>query len=377
MSANCPSGAAQSSSCTTVSITGPYGPLLVGSFFNWGLQGLLFLQLYLYYVLFPDDTLPLKLFVYLTFLAELLQTIFQSAGVYAQLIIVYLPPGDATLDLLTYGMPIMSVIISVAVQLFYAWRIHIISGKRLGYLAIMIALLSLGQATAGLISTVMSGSQSGSFSADYDDVFIEHWEVSATPIIVWLSGSALVDIIIAISMALLLHRHKTGHGHTDALLNRLIVYVVESGAVTASVAVLALVFFIRDKVVLQRYEDKYRGVQGPALPILLCDLPLVMLSKLYANAAFISLNNRKRLRTSPTSTRMTLTMESHEMRDQLASGELRVAPHDPQSKGTGSVNYPPQSPLVINVHREVATARFGDDASVVDVKFRERGSDTV
>lgn len=162
MSANCPSGAAQSSSCPTVSITGPYGPLLVGSFFNWGLQGLLFLQLYLYYVLFPDDTLPLKLFVYLTFLAELLQTIFQSAGVYAQLIIVYLPPGDATLDLLTYGMPIMSVIISVAVQLFYAWRIHIISGKRLGYLAIMIALLSLGQATAGLISTVMSGSQSGS-----------------------------------------------------------------------------------------------------------------------------------------------------------------------------------------------------------------------
>lgn len=157
---------------------------MVGSFFNWGLQGLLFLQLYLYYVLFPDDTLPLKLFVYLTFLAELLQTIFQSAGVYAQLIIVYLPPGDATLDLLTYGMPIMSVIISVAVQLFYAWRIHIISGKRLGYLAIMIALLSLGQATAGLISTVMSGSQSGSFSADYDDVFIEHWEVSATPIIV-------------------------------------------------------------------------------------------------------------------------------------------------------------------------------------------------
>lgn len=79
--------------------------------------------------------------VYLTFLAELLQTIFQSAGVYAQLIIVYLPPGDATLDLLTYGMPIMSVIISVAVQLFYAWRIHIISGKRLGYLAIMIALV--------------------------------------------------------------------------------------------------------------------------------------------------------------------------------------------------------------------------------------------
>ncbi|EED84987.1 predicted protein [Postia placenta Mad-698-R] len=295
---------------------------LVGSFFNWGLQGLLFLQLF-----------------YLTFLAELLQTIFQSAGVYAQLIIVYLPPGDATLDLLTYGMPIMSVIISVALPILNQNMTLIAS----------VGQLSLGQATAGLISTVMSGSQSGS---------------------VWLSGSALVDIIIAISMALLLHRHKTGHGHTDALLNRLIVYVVESGAVTASVAVLALVFFIRDKVVLQRYEDKYKGVQGPALPILLCDLP-------YANAAFISLNNRKRLRTSPTSTRMTLTMESHEMRDQLASGELRVAPHDLQSKGTGSVNYPPQSPLVINVHREVATARFGDDASVVDVKFRERGSDTV
>lgn len=49
-------------------------------------------------------------------------------------------------------------------------------------------------------------------------------------------------------------------------------YVV-NGTTIAGVAVLTLALFIRDKIALQRYEDMYKDVQGPALPTLLCDLP--------------------------------------------------------------------------------------------------------
>lgn len=74
---------------------------------------------------------------------ELLQTTFQSAGVYAQLIVVYLPPNYIPLNLLTYGVPILSIFISVVVQWFYAWRISVISGRRLRWLAFLVVLVSL------------------------------------------------------------------------------------------------------------------------------------------------------------------------------------------------------------------------------------------
>ncbi|OSX60907.1 hypothetical protein POSPLADRAFT_1047227 [Postia placenta MAD-698-R-SB12] len=298
---------------------------LIGSFFNWGLQGLLSLQLF-----------------YVTFLMELLQTTFQSAGVYAQLIVVYLPPNYMPLNLLTYGVPILSIFISVVVQWFYAWRISVISGRRLRWLAFLVVLLSLGQSAAGIVSTVMSGRQSGT-----------HWEVSATPIMVWLGGSALVDIMIATSMSLLLHRHKTGDGQMDALINRLIVYVLETGASTAGVAVLTLALFIRDKIALQRYEDMYKDVQGPALPTLLCDLP-------YANTAMISLNNRARLGRSPQTTHT--TTDTFELTEpQFSSGQFCLPNPDWQDKTLEPAHSIQQNPVLINMRRDIVTSHTATD----------------
>lgn len=357
MSTSCGNGV-DSDSC--ISVTSPYGPLLIGSFFNWGLQGLLSLQLYIYYITFPNDSVTLKGFVYVTFLMELLQTTFQSAGVYAQLIVVYLPPNYMPLNLLTYGVPILSIFISVVVQWFYAWRISVISGRRLRWLAFLVVLLSLGQSAVGIVSTVMSGRQSGTFSSDYDDVFIQHWEVSATPIMVWLGGSALVDIMIATSMSLLLHRHKTGDGQMDALINRLIVYVLETGASTAGVAVLTLALFIRDKIALQRYEDMYKDVQGPALPTLLCDLPMIMLSKMYANTAMISLNNRARLGRSPQTTHT--TTDTFELTEpQFSSGQFCLPNPDWQDKTLEPAHSIQQNPVLINMRRDIVTSHTATD----------------
>ncbi|KAF9808991.1 hypothetical protein IEO21_07646 [Rhodonia placenta] len=54
------------------------------------------------------------------------------------------------------------------------------------------------------------------------------------PIMGWLAGGALVDIIIAVAMFILLRKSRRGERERDILLNRLIKHIVGSGIVTAS-----------------------------------------------------------------------------------------------------------------------------------------------
>jgi len=54
-----------------------------------------------------------------------------------------------------------------------------------------------------------------------------------SPALIWLGGSALVDIIIAISMSFMLYRSRTMYAQTDAIISRVIRHVIESGTATA------------------------------------------------------------------------------------------------------------------------------------------------
>jgi hypothetical protein len=54
------------------------------------------------------------------------------------------------------------------------------------------------------------------------------------------------DILIAVSMITLLLQSRTGLKSTDALVFRLVPYMVESGTVTAAVALADLALFQRD-----------------------------------------------------------------------------------------------------------------------------------
>lgn len=48
----------------------------------------------------------------------------------------------------------------------------------------------------------------------------------------WLAGSALADVVIAVSMIICLQRLKRGFGTVNVILNRLITLVVETGGLT-------------------------------------------------------------------------------------------------------------------------------------------------
>jgi hypothetical protein len=59
----------------------------------------------------------------------------------------------------------------------------------------------------------------------------------------FIQGTTATDILIAVSMITLLLQSRTGLKSTDALIFRLVPYMVESGAVTAAVALADLVLY--------------------------------------------------------------------------------------------------------------------------------------
>ncbi|TFY60273.1 hypothetical protein EVG20_g7477 [Dentipellis fragilis] len=106
------------------------GPLLIGCLFSWCLYGVLFVQLYLYYLSFPQDKIIVKLTVYGLFIVDT----FQSVAI-TDLAWAFLCKGWGDLGALrftTWGfavVPLVSGIVAAWVQLFFAWRINLLGGR--------------------------------------------------------------------------------------------------------------------------------------------------------------------------------------------------------------------------------------------------------
>lgn len=62
-----------------------------------------------------------------------------------------------------------------------------------------------------------------------------------TIIIIWLAGGSLVDITIAVTMTMLMVKGKTGIRKTDMMVNKIRRLVVETGTLTASFAIVAII----------------------------------------------------------------------------------------------------------------------------------------
>ncbi|KAH9942790.1 hypothetical protein B0H21DRAFT_810767 [Amylocystis lapponica] len=258
------------------------GPQLLGLFFNWALQGVLIVQVYIYHTCFQKDSLALRLFVYGVLIFEIVQTGLVTE--FAFDIYVYDYGNVASLIAFHntwFSSPIMEAMISAAVQIFFAWRIYIVSKTMI--LAGGIAFLSFSQMTLGIVGGAMLKSLNPS-SAELSVV---------TPILgTWISLAGFTDLVIAIAMTTALLKAKSGIKRTDSYINRVVRLVVETGIMTATVAIVNAVLFT-------------------AVPSnLLYQCPALIVSKVYANTLVSNLNSRafhgNRIVTDGTS-----TMSSH------------------------------------------------------------------
>jgi len=243
------------------------GPLLLGHFFNWGLFGALTVQVYIYYLAFPKDRWFSKGIVTFAYTVELLQTVLATRDAFRNFGTGW---GDMreldAVGWLWFSVPVLGSIISCLGQVFYAWRISILSQSY--WVSGVVLILSLLQFGTGLYSGAYAH-----IIGVFSQVQIREYKTTC----VWLGGTALCDVIIAISMMYYLQRSKTGFKQTAALISKFIRITVETGLVCATFAILDLALFLAFK------ENNYHLA------------PSIALSKLYSNSLLAVFNARVRI----------------------------------------------------------------------------------
>ncbi|KAJ7884577.1 hypothetical protein B0H14DRAFT_3857086 [Mycena olivaceomarginata] len=243
------------------------GPTLLGILFNWGLMGVLAVQLYLFYENSKDRT-AIKALVYGLALLDILQTVMVTADAFHWF--VYGFNDHIQLDepfLNPWDVPVIDSVISLIVQAFYCWRIYII--RQGVFIPVLIVIVSITQFAAGIVTGV-ENYKVGRLSLSSEHI---------VPETIWLAGGAVADVAIAgvMSWTLLSGRNNSPSAHNRTVLSRLIRLIVETNALTAGVAVVAIVLFW-------------------SLPdTALVSVPIAIIGKLYTNCLFALFNNRTRL----------------------------------------------------------------------------------
>ncbi|KAK0446133.1 hypothetical protein EV421DRAFT_1932795 [Armillaria borealis] len=176
------------------------GPFIVACLLNWGLFGTLSVQLYLYYLAFPNDRRFTKHLVY---------------GIY------------------------------------------------------VIEFVSLTSSVAAMIT--------GIYSFQAGNVTKLTNRKTSIAVGIWCGTSALCDILIAICMTYHLMRNNTSLRRTRMLITKLIRLIIETGTVTAVVALLNLILFFVFP------HQTFYTTPAPFMP------------KLYANTVYMVLNSRFRI----------------------------------------------------------------------------------
>ncbi|OBZ66544.1 hypothetical protein A0H81_13383 [Grifola frondosa] len=248
------------------------GSFLIEVFIACILYGVTTLQTFLYFQKYPNDEKMLKFMVMLVWVLESVHTAFCMLFVYEYLVIHY---GEmsylGTIHWTAGGSIISGLVITLAVHLFYVRRVWILSSK--SYLLTgVVALIALTRFVCGLVSSILSYAFS-------------EWVIYRTriaPLVtvsIGLGAAAIVDVLVAFILAFYLNRGRNNwQSQSSGRLNLIMIYAVNTGAITSIVSVLGVIFFATMKNSLI-----FLGI-------------LEIQSKLYANSFLGSLNARTHIR---------------------------------------------------------------------------------
>ncbi|THV06377.1 FAD/NAD(P)-binding domain-containing protein [Dendrothele bispora CBS 962.96] len=214
-----------------IDIAAVSGPIFIGYLLHWSLLGTLSAQLYIYYTAFPNDKTIVKCIVYFVYFLEICQTILvtydglrrygSGFGNYNIL---------TQIGLLWLSLPIMSAVVSCIGQMFFAYRIRILTGSRV--IPVFITVLALISSVGGFLTGIYAG-----IDGRVDNLNNLRTSIA---VITWDATSAFCDVFIAACMTFYLYRNRSAmqFGKTKSLLSKLIRLVIETGTATVAEAVL-------------------------------------------------------------------------------------------------------------------------------------------
>ncbi|KAF7334404.1 hypothetical protein MVEN_02269600 [Mycena venus] len=253
----------------------------VGVILNWALLGALMIQIYDYHSYFrKTDRRAIKFLVHFVSVLELVQTGFITHTAWWHLVQNWGKPNGLLIAPWTSTyVPILNGLASASVQGFFAWRIWLFETKStIG----RIEAKYIGRLTAGLIILTALMQFSAAVWVAVEFVRASR-NIANTALIgaaaeTWLVGSFVCDLLITITMVIILlsARRKTSSKSTMFLLNNLIINTIETGAITAVLALTQLVLY-------KLYPTDYMHVTVE-----------FVLGRLYSNVLLATLNGRHR-----------------------------------------------------------------------------------
>ncbi|KAL0958707.1 hypothetical protein HGRIS_014038 [Hohenbuehelia grisea] len=242
------------------------GPIFVGFVVKVLLQGMIFVQGYIYYSRYPKDRLLIKAVVGFLILADTLNIVFNTMYLYDSFVTHYMDPLYLTKTNWLFATdPILNGLTACTAQLFFAWRIQILTKQT--WIVILVALFAVASC-CGAFGCAIGGLIVGSF---------DQFSKLKVVLVAWLAGSVFADVLIAVSLTW--HLQTTGAYHWTPLLNTYAQVTLPTGLLQATVAVADLVLCFA--IPPPRRES---GVQF---------IFNYVLSKLFTNSVLSGLNARQ------------------------------------------------------------------------------------
>ncbi|KAJ7187266.1 hypothetical protein C8R46DRAFT_1342413 [Mycena filopes] len=212
------------------------GPLVLGYMFSYGLYGILVVQVFIYSEAFPKDRPGIKAVAYSIFVFESIFTLFTTIAAWNQYGTGW---GDVDSLLIidwSWGpLPALNGLLAAEAQAFYIWRIWGLT--RSIWLPILLGCIMLTQVTVAFYYGIVVSVQ----GRGIDKLFALSPEIT-----LWLTASAVCDVLISISLVYIFSRQKqrSNFQRTQGMINKLIRFSVETGSITSIGAIIEVILWL-------------------------------------------------------------------------------------------------------------------------------------
>ncbi|KAJ7200034.1 hypothetical protein GGX14DRAFT_524974, partial [Mycena pura] len=210
--------------------------LQIGVLISGMLFGVTTAQAYIYYQRFPEDRFLVKTTVYCaTRLCETVHVICAAHTLYSFTITDYGHP-DRLLGQVPWSLPVvvlLTALIAVCVQAFFSFRIYALSKRLL--MPCFTWALSFVRGLAGITIFVarLRAVTLSEYVANWKWLALTTWALSAAD-----------DITITTTLVYLLYKQRNhDHKRTTALVDKIILWTMETGLMTSTFSLVTLICF--------------------------------------------------------------------------------------------------------------------------------------
>lgn len=253
-----------------LNINNTLGAVLIGFAVACCVYGILVTQIFSYFLRYPFDRPVYKGLVLLILLLETVDQIFIGHVVYHYAIsnfanVLALVQGSVTWSFILQQT--VGAVVGCIVKTSFALRVWRFSERNI-FITGIILLLTYGQLGLAITFTLKAFELSGVFQV------VNLRVLGSTS----LGVGVLTDMVTAISLCYFLNKLRTGYHKSDTLVNSLVLYAINTGALTSAVSLSTLILY---------------NIMPTNLVFVAC---FFILSKLYAISFMATLNTRRIVR---------------------------------------------------------------------------------